>query len=948
MATKVRLKKSAVAGRIPEVASLDYGELAINYQDGNLYYKNTDDDVKSLQESPIEFAAKNESGFSVTKGQAVYINGVSGSKPTIGLADANNPSAMPAFGLLKANANNNAEVVIITSGNLTGLDTSSFAVGNTLYVSTTAGAITNVKPAGEASLIQNIGKVVRSHASEGIIKVGGAGRTAATPNLNAGNIFIGNDSNYASTASMQTETRKHLVAGDGIAYNTATGVITRNAIDTDSVTEGSTNLYYTDARVQTKLGNISGNILPDTDSAYDLGSNNLRFKDLYLSGNSIFLGTMILHESNGQLAIRDSDSNPMTFELGHNSTNDLPEGSTNLYYTTSRADSDFDIRLTTKSTTNVAEGTNLYYTTVRSDSDFDIRLDTKNTDDITEGTNLYYTTSRADSAIDVRVDSAFVDNLTPVLTNKRLVDPLLDSTAVYGRQYGSLAINSNTNIGDSTQSVFNFSSDDSSRNSVLALSIDNQFSHGIGVSGTTASNEMVVGFSGTNTSFKVKSDIGSSPFDLDGGTTLLSIDTSGKINIPNFTEAASKTSAALTVAGGLGVDKNIRAQDIIAQGNVTATGTLFGTLSAASLTDRSTSDLTEGTRLYYTDARVDSYVNTSINTTDIQEGTRLYYTTARADSDAKNAISVVDNGGDGSLSYNSSTGAISYTGPSATDVRAHFTAGTGVTINSGSIAIGQTIATSDSVEFAGMTITGDLTVGGAYILNEQNDLRVTNALIKVADSNTSDAVDIGVVGRYSQDGGSTIRRAGFFRDATNGEWYAFNNLIQDDLDSSPSASTINRGAASFELGTWNFNALRGSYLGFDSDFRVFSTDYTSYNTNFTAVSAGRYAIDTTSASFTVTLPASPTTGDYIKLIDIGNWTDNSLFIDRNGSTIEGYAENFELDLGQSILELIFINSTWQIFTSIGQRGPQGPKGDSADEADFSTRAQSIAFSVALG
>ena len=113
MATKVRLKKSAVAGRIPEVASLDYGELAINYQDGNLYYKNTDDDVKSLQESPIEFAAKNESGFPVTKGQAVYINGVSGSKPTIGLADANNPSAMPAFGLLKYSANNNAEVTII-------------------------------------------------------------------------------------------------------------------------------------------------------------------------------------------------------------------------------------------------------------------------------------------------------------------------------------------------------------------------------------------------------------------------------------------------------------------------------------------------------------------------------------------------------------------------------------------------------------------------------------------------------------------------------------------------------------------------------------------------------------------------------------------------------------------------------------------------------------------
>ena len=225
MATKVRLKKSAIAGRIPGSATLDYGELAINYQDGNLYYKNADNDVKSLQESPIEFTAKNESGSSVTKGQAVYINGISGSTPTIALADADNASAMPAFGLLKASANNNAEVIIIISGNLTGLDTSSFAVGDTLYVSTTPGAITNVRPSGEASLIQNIGKVVRSHASEGIIKVGGAGRTATTPNLNSGNIFIGNDSNYASTTSMQTETRKHLVSGTGVGYDSATGVI---------------------------------------------------------------------------------------------------------------------------------------------------------------------------------------------------------------------------------------------------------------------------------------------------------------------------------------------------------------------------------------------------------------------------------------------------------------------------------------------------------------------------------------------------------------------------------------------------------------------------------------------------------------------------------------------------------------------------------------------------
>ena len=60
--------------------------------------------------------------------------------------------------------------------------------------------------------------------------------------------------------------------------------------------------------------------------------------------------------------------------------------------------------------------------------------------------------------------------------------------------------------------------------------------------------------------------------------------------------------------------------------------------------------------------------------------------TQYADSNARSAISVTDSGGDGSLSYNSGTGVITYTGPSASDVRAHFTAGTGITITNGAIA----------------------------------------------------------------------------------------------------------------------------------------------------------------------------------------------------------------------------------------------------------------------
>lgn len=57
-------------------------------------------------------------------------------------------------------------------------------------------------------------------------------------------------------------------------------------------------------------------------------------------------------------------------------------------------------------------------------------------------------------------------------------------------------------------------------------------------------------------------------------------------------------------------------------------------------------------------------------TTDLTEGTNLYYTNTRS----RQAISITDSGGDGSLSYNNATGVITYTGPSASEVRAHLSA----------------------------------------------------------------------------------------------------------------------------------------------------------------------------------------------------------------------------------------------------------------------------------
>lgn len=49
---------------------------------------------------------------------------------------------------------------------------------------------------------------------------------------------------------------------------------------------------------------------------------------------------------------------------------------------------------------------------------------------------------------------------------------------------------------------------------------------------------------------------------------------------------------------------------------------------------KTTTDLTEGTNLYYTDVRFDSALGTK-STTNLTEGSNLYYTTARGDSDTQ-------------------------------------------------------------------------------------------------------------------------------------------------------------------------------------------------------------------------------------------------------------------------------------------------------------------------
>ena len=175
----------------------------------------------------ILFQAK--AGEALTKGDPVYISGISGNQTVVSKADANDANKMPCFGIVDATVSINANCSVVTFGTLSSLDTSAFGEGDELYISDT-GTLSTAAPTGEASQLQKIAKVTRSHASAGSIKVMGAGRTNATPNLDDGKFFLGNSSNQSASATFSTSVT-------GIALPLSGGAMT-GAITTNSTFDG--------------------------------------------------------------------------------------------------------------------------------------------------------------------------------------------------------------------------------------------------------------------------------------------------------------------------------------------------------------------------------------------------------------------------------------------------------------------------------------------------------------------------------------------------------------------------------------------------------------------------------------------------------------------------------------------------------------------------------------
>jgi len=120
----------------------------------------------------LEVYVRNQTGSTLAAGTIVYINGATGNRPTITLAQANNDAnSAQTFGFTKASIANNGFGFVIVRGELENINTSALTEGAQLYLSpTTAGTWTTTKPSAPQHLVY-VGIVVRAHPTQGVILV---------------------------------------------------------------------------------------------------------------------------------------------------------------------------------------------------------------------------------------------------------------------------------------------------------------------------------------------------------------------------------------------------------------------------------------------------------------------------------------------------------------------------------------------------------------------------------------------------------------------------------------------------------------------------------------------------------------------------------------------------------------------------------------------------------
>ncbi len=248
------------------------------------------------------------------------------------------------------------------------------------------------------------------------------------------NITLTDDGNTITVSSIDTE--------DDLSNN-----------DTDDLSEGSTNQYFTDARVMTALETVSGHVIPSANVTYDLGSTTHMWRDAYIGPGSLYInGQKVISSDTGEINITTDANENLNIQAGGDITVLSAGLTTNIQDTTvnlgpanntgttnvrgtldvavkiEMGDTDItsgqihhdatngDLTLKTNGTGKViADTSNLVVGTLAGDNTQitptgitgDVTgtvssIANHDTGDLTEGSNLYYTDARADARVNLQ------------------------------------------------------------------------------------------------------------------------------------------------------------------------------------------------------------------------------------------------------------------------------------------------------------------------------------------------------------------------------------------------------------------------------------------------------------------------------------------------------------------------------------------------------------------